>query len=84
MAEKEQRSRLDNDKMILDNQHAQHKRDTDTFRIGQMLAMLSVFSVIGLCVWCFKLGYHTEAATIATASIVGVITAFTVRGRKSK
>lgn len=34
MAEKEQKQRHENDIAILSNQHEQHKRDTDTYRLG--------------------------------------------------
>jgi len=44
MAEKEQAKRHINDNLLIINQHHQHNRDTVTFRIGQFLAIIAVFS----------------------------------------
>jgi len=83
MAEKEQSHRHTNDSIILANQELQHKRDSFTFRRGQTLAMLAVSFIVGLCVYCLYLGYPNQAATIATAVIVGLAGVFVYKSNKN-
>lgn len=76
MAENEQRRRHLNDETVLKNQHDQHKRDTDTMRIGQTFALIASGSIVGLCVYFVNLGYANQAASIACAVIVGLAGVF--------
>jgi len=76
MAEKEQLHRHENDVTVLNNQEKQHKRNTNTFRLGQYLALISVLLIVGLCLYCLILGYPTQAATIACSVIVGLAAVF--------
>ena len=78
MAEKEQSHRHENDIRILVNQENQHKRNTNTFRIGQTLALIAVAGIIGLCVYCIVLGFATQAASIACTVTVGLASVFVV------
>ncbi len=83
MAEKEQASRHAAEIQVISNQHEQHKRDIDTFRIGQMLAILSVLLVVGLCTYCLILGYPTQAAGIAVSVIVGLAAVFIAKDKSA-
>jgi len=76
MAEKEQANRHLNDSKVFSNQETQHQRDTNTFRIGQVLALIAIILIIALCVYCAWLGYAKVGGAIACTVIVGVAVAF--------
>lgn len=76
MAELEQSQRHSNDATIIRNQHIQHKRDTLSFRLGQLYAILSVGGVILLCAFLANIGCSVAAGSIGVATIVGVVVAF--------
>lgn len=83
MAEKEQKFRHDTQQCIIQNQHLQHKREIDSFRIGQFLAILSVLLVVSLCFYGFYKGYSSASATIATSVIIGLASVFIWRSNKN-
>lgn len=76
MAEHEQAHRHNSDQSLIQNQHKQHKRDTDTFRMGQLCAIVAVTGVLLLCYYMVSKNFASAAASIGVAAIVGVIVAF--------
>lgn len=81
IAEKEQAHRHSTQLVAMENQQIQHQRDTNTFRIGQVFAIMSVLLIIALCVYCLYLRFPTQAATIATTVIIGLAAVFVLKDK---
>lgn len=78
MAEKEQAARLKNQDDLIQNDDKQHRREINTFRLGQAGAVLSVLLIIALIGYVYYLGYRDEATAIAKIALVALPTAFLI------
>lgn len=79
MAEKEQQHRHQKENNLIVKGDIQHKRDNDTFRFGQVCALIAVSLVVGLCVYSFYLGNPDQGKTIAVSVIIGLAGVFALR-----
>jgi uncharacterized membrane protein len=79
MAEKEQQHRHQKENNLIVTSDLQHQRDNNTFRFGQICALIAVALVVGLCVYSFYLGNAEQAKTIAVSVIIGLAGVFALR-----
>lgn len=76
MAEFEQKSRIENQKKILEIQEKLANKELSIPRRGQALGFASVGLIVGLCVLAFLTGHAEEAKYIACTVIVSLATTF--------
>jgi uncharacterized membrane protein len=76
MAEKEQSSRLENQKQLIDMEQFNQKREHLNIRRAQIYALVSVLGVVGLCVYCLYLNQPETAKVIAISVLVGLAAVF--------
>jgi uncharacterized membrane protein len=84
MAELEQKSRLEDQKRLIEVQREIALEDLGVPKRGQILGFLSVLLIVGLCVCCLVWGHPEDARYIACTVIIGLASVFIIGKRADK
>jgi uncharacterized membrane protein len=72
LAEDEQKSRLELNRLLVENELNNQRKSWASYRIGQLFAIIAVTQVVLLCMVGFYLGHPNSARDIAVIVIVSL------------
>lgn len=82
LAEDEQKSRLELNRLLVENEINNQRKTWENYRKGQLFAIIAVTQVVLLCMLGFYLGHPNSARDTAVIVIVALASVFLGKGLK--